>query len=419
MPKKILSLDGGGSWAILQAMALKHTYSNTDIGTNCRMILNQFDLVVANSGGSLMLAAMIEHADEDIDVVIEMFKNPDIRSNVFSKLRIGERAPVEFLARRLGFGPKYKASRKDEGFRKALPTRGNIELQKINLQVNIKPNILICGFDYDRNRATFFRSHDDPSSTEPGKIYECTLINAINASSNAPVNYFNEPVKFKYDGTQHRYWDGAVGGNNNPVLIGITEALALWGLNEFQVLSIGTGCSVLPVKGFTVTDNSERAGLVKELEVPKFTKDILKMSTSIISEPPDAANFMAHMILGGKAQPTSDSKLVRMNVQLQPIFDKQKNKWSLPAKMSEEEKNTFMYLINLDMDAVGQTDVLKIEQLGNWWIKDVVRNQPIRVVGKELGCSIGFSEFSEAKRTWLKWNGLVPKEEGVFHSQVT
>ena len=71
------------------------------------------------------------------------------------------------------------------------------------------------------------------------------------------------------------------------------------------------------------------------------------------------------------------------------------------------------------MDAVGQTDVLKIEQLGNWWIKDVVRNQPIRVVGKELGCSIGFSEFSEAKRTWLKWNGLVPKEEGVFHSQVT
>ncbi len=74
MGVKVLSLDGGGSWAILQAMALKEIYKDTNVGTKCRAILNQFDIIAANSGGSLMLAAMIENADDDIDRIIELFK---------------------------------------------------------------------------------------------------------------------------------------------------------------------------------------------------------------------------------------------------------------------------------------------------------------------------------------------------------
>jgi patatin-like phospholipase/acyl hydrolase len=79
MSFKILSLDGGGSWAILQAMALQEIYK----GKTCRQILSQFDLVAANSGGSLMLACMIEF--DTMAQVIEMFLLEKNRKDVFSK----------------------------------------------------------------------------------------------------------------------------------------------------------------------------------------------------------------------------------------------------------------------------------------------------------------------------------------------
>jgi len=46
----ILTLDGGGSWALLEAMALQRKYGDTP----CLDILRQFDLVVTNSGGGAL-----------------------------------------------------------------------------------------------------------------------------------------------------------------------------------------------------------------------------------------------------------------------------------------------------------------------------------------------------------------------------
>ena len=51
MTHKILSLDGGGAWAMLQAMALGDLFGDRP-GWE---ILAQFDLAVANSGGSIVL----------------------------------------------------------------------------------------------------------------------------------------------------------------------------------------------------------------------------------------------------------------------------------------------------------------------------------------------------------------------------
>lgn len=407
MAKKILSLDGGGSWALIQAIALKEIYSNTEVGTSCRKILNEFDLIAANSGGSLVLAAMIENADKDIDEVIKMFKTESIRSKVFSELRRGEKHPIEFIARLIGFGPKYKASRKIDGLLEALPKTGKINLHEINKEAGIKANIVICGFDYDRCRAVFFRSKEDTSVNNSNKEYEYTLADAVNAASNAPVNFFDEPVRFNYDGKQHQFWDGAVGGNNNPVLVGITEALAVFpecGRNsdDLIVLSIGTGNNLLPVDGFTVTSNAERKGLVKEIDDAKFTRDIQKMAKSILSEPPDAANYMAHIFLGGKPSPSSEPKIVRMNPLLQPVLNTNNEKWIIPEGLTVKEKDYFMELIELEMDAVKQEDVLKIEQLANWWIEDIAVNQSIRVESSTLNCAIGFPLFSTAKDEWLK-----------------
>ncbi len=47
MTFKILSLDGGGTWALLEVMALENLYP----GKTGLQILRHFDLAVANSGG--------------------------------------------------------------------------------------------------------------------------------------------------------------------------------------------------------------------------------------------------------------------------------------------------------------------------------------------------------------------------------
>ena len=56
MSYKILSLDGGGTWAILETMALKQIYGGDTSG---HQILAKFDLAVANSGGSIVLAGLV------------------------------------------------------------------------------------------------------------------------------------------------------------------------------------------------------------------------------------------------------------------------------------------------------------------------------------------------------------------------
>lgn len=57
-PYKILALDGGGSWSMIQAMALADMYGDEICGHD---LLAKFDLVAANSGGALVAAALIEN----------------------------------------------------------------------------------------------------------------------------------------------------------------------------------------------------------------------------------------------------------------------------------------------------------------------------------------------------------------------
>jgi patatin-like phospholipase/acyl hydrolase len=54
---RILSLDGGGTWALLQIQALIDLFPQARTG---RDVLRQFDYAAANSGGTLVLAGLIE-----------------------------------------------------------------------------------------------------------------------------------------------------------------------------------------------------------------------------------------------------------------------------------------------------------------------------------------------------------------------
>jgi len=411
-PYKILSLDGGGSWALLQSMALKEIYRNTKVGTKCKDILQQFDVVVSNSGGSLMLAAMIELYEKDIDEVTNLFLSEVVRKKVFSKLKWYEKNGFEHMATALGFGPQYKTSRKISALEELLPETAKVPLTALKLiRKDLPENIIFCGFDYDRNRATFFRTNSASKSQPYTNQHEVSLAQAIHAASNAPIKYFDEPATFKINNVLHQLWDGAVGGNNNPVLIGITEALALFDharldFHKLQVLSIGTANNLLPVKGFTITDNAESPVLIKTIEKPKLSGAIEKMATSILSEPPDAANYMAHMFLGGKADEHAVPGIIRLNPLLQPVYSPVQNKWKYPEQLDADGRAIFESLLNLDMDAIEQKDVDHIRLLGEWWCNDFIVNQAIRVDSYKLQCNIGHATFSQAKLEWLKRTGL-------------
>jgi patatin-like phospholipase/acyl hydrolase len=58
MVYRILSLDGGGTWSLIQVNALIALYSNDTSG---HAVLRDFDLVAANSGSSLVLGSLVEN----------------------------------------------------------------------------------------------------------------------------------------------------------------------------------------------------------------------------------------------------------------------------------------------------------------------------------------------------------------------
>ena len=117
----------------------------------------------------------------------------------------------------------------------------------------------------------------------PGQLAE-----AIHASSNAPVNYFNAPAEIG----DRRYWDGAIGGYNNPVLAGVIEAAVnaeRYGtsLSEIKALSLGTGSVVLPLAqgapGDFHVDRPDRRGWesVVDLQLSTFSGTNVRRNGSV------------------------------------------------------------------------------------------------------------------------------------------
>lgn len=84
MSFKIRSMDGGGAWSLIQARVLMDIYG--DIGGH--ELLRQFDMVIANSGGSLVLACLCN--DMKPSEIIKIFANKSNREQVFSKLTFWE-----------------------------------------------------------------------------------------------------------------------------------------------------------------------------------------------------------------------------------------------------------------------------------------------------------------------------------------
>ncbi|MGH6727346.1 MAG: patatin-like phospholipase family protein [Pseudolabrys sp.] len=400
---RILSLDGGGAWALIQAVALRELYGKRAKGHD---VLKDFDLVAANSGGSIVLAGLLENLTLQT-LLDDYFMDKDKRTMIFST--DGVRRDLWTLIFSLfGLAPRYSTAAKLAGLKALLRNSGDVQVRDlpkmVKKSVGSSPQFLICGFNYDTKRVAFFRSDSDSRSSSFATDSDATLAEAVNVSSTAPVRYFDAPAQI---GTA-RYWDGAVAGYNNPVLAAVVEALA----NKIRAanivaLSIGTGSVRRPIRQ---PDQIDDTGLMVIPQTSNPVNDVKELAGAIVDDPPDAASYIAHVTLNQnlpqRQRQTVQGSLVRMSPMVQPIWTRYG--WALPVGFTDDPDGgrtglqKFLALADLDMDAVEQGDVMNIREFAEQWVKDGITNQAIRSNSETYRCEIGCPSFSRAKKVWLK-----------------
>jgi predicted acylesterase/phospholipase RssA len=392
---RILSLDGGGAWALIEVMTLIDLYGADTRGHD---VLKEFDLIAATSGGSIVLGGLAMNMT--LQQLSDLFFNQERREQLFVKTEWW-REPLNHLAHRFGIGPRYAAAAKLAGLKAILGPYGDRQLSALPDAIGPgrrqrKPHLVITAFHYDLNRGVFARSDQDSRCANFGPHRDFTLAEAIHASSNAPVNYFNAPAEIGDD----RYWDGAIGGYNNPVHLAALEVVGNADryettIGEITAVSLGTGSVALPL-GPTSGD----ANLVRPRPASTLTRDLAKLATSIVDDPPDAASFHAHILLGGalprdEQHPVTTGPVVRLSPLLQPFPGTNGRPWDYPPGLDQTQ---FADLCKLDVDAIEPESVKLIECLRQAWHDDKARNQPIRANGKTLAAEIGHGLYSEAKQ---------------------
>jgi hypothetical protein len=400
MPFRVLSLDGGGAWALIEVRTLMALYGE---GATGHQVLRNFDLVAANSGGSLVLAGLVENLP--LGEILRYFMDENKRRSIFSPTTsLGDAV----LHSTLGIGPKYSASAKLPAIERLLPRTGDSPLAGSTNSVvgpsGAPVHLLIVAFDYDRNRAVFFRS---ASAAKPGlgegQPAEVSLAGAVHASTNAPVNYFDAPAALP--GAADRFWDGGIAGCNNPAVVAVVEALVLGHpAEDIRVLSLGTASVSLPLAAV----GAPGSPLAAPRPNSSLGSDLKKLATAILDDPPDAATFIAHAMTGGNATLRAPliSRIVRMSPLVSPLRAAG-GTWTPPAGWSVAQ---FQYLCNIDFDAVVQTDIAYIDDYCTFWLTDRAPNQPIRMNGTTSdphNPEIGYATFSEASAAWRELFPLV------------
>ncbi len=404
MVYRILSLDGGGSWAILQALALGDLYGKATPG---KQVLANFDLAVANSGGSLVLAGLM--LDKTPDDMVQLFLRETKR--IFQPSGL---VNVVAHAAKLPF-PQFSTRKKREGLKNAL--QGSDALAMKAWQAPIGPNgapvkAMISAFDYDRERETFFRTFKSAAGPRPSA---CRLLDVINASSTAPVIYFDEPAEFGDPDAPHhpanRYWDGAIGGYNNPVMAGIVELLAQGGAarvepKDIRVLAIGTANTRL-----APFDAANTAAELKAKRKSPGLGDIGFIGGAVLDDPPAAANYVGFTVLskGLAAPPTGGNPIdggsfVRLNPMLQPVWNPGRGGWDPPAPYAGAAGlQAFDHLAGLSLAATEPADLQAIQDLFGYWVAGQIPNQPILADPDDFRLTIGDGAYATAKARWLSF----------------
>ena len=403
-------MDGGGSWAIIQLRALIDLYGYNATGYT---VLQDFDLVAANSGGSITAAALA--ANWNLADALNLFLSERQRQQVFVALPWYDRISNSVL----GLGPKYGNGDKFAGLCRIFGGFANVPLDQVPALVqaatNRRTDFIIPGFDYDRLREVLFRSQPWSARASFIRPPTPTMIAAVHASSSAPVNFFDQPARLP-GLNSFRLWDGGVCGLNNPTQIGVLELLSNGETPaSIEVLSIGTGTVRRPVMPGLAPAPSP---LYTAPSTGGTVSDLKTLAGSVTDDPPDAATYEAYLTLGrrlpanvGEA-PLKPDRFVRMSPLIQPISQGPDpvNLENSPVVVPPLADNAlvpgatalenFKNLADLSMDAVATSDINLIQLLTNKWIDGAVYNQPVRS-NYTFGCEIGHRYYPDAKADWL------------------
>ena len=128
MTYKILSLDGGGAWALIQVKALQKVFGDPDMAGHA--VLSHFDLAVANSGGSIVLGGLLEN--QSLSNILNFFMNETARRSIFQST---SDLVDEVLSKLLRFGPKYSTTKKLPALQRLLPASGGKRMTEVALGV--------------------------------------------------------------------------------------------------------------------------------------------------------------------------------------------------------------------------------------------------------------------------------------------
>lgn len=394
---KILSLDGGGSWAIIQLLTLHDRYGNM----KGHELLRKFDLIIANSGGSIVLAALAENYS--LEEAIDLFKVKENRDRIFHKNSFRDRFfPTDYLrALGLGFGPKYSSKKKKEAFENLFPQVNGLQMEELpNVIGNESLKIVVCTYDALNNRAKFFKSYSESDSVK--------LTQAINGSSNAPVQYFDFPARFKAKKSDVFYelWDGALGGFNNPVLAGIIEAYKLGvPMDTLRVVSLGTSNKLMSNhekkqfwKWKQIATKYRRKKLIFKKLRPQFKFfmiTVLNQAKTILYQPPDTANYIAMIFLKANTGLLPNQNFIRLSPLIH--FDTNSN---------EEIRSQINALYQLDMDLTKDSEVdLLLDCFDNWRLGNIY-NQPIDFEVKRNNDVVlieGQKTYADGLEQWRNW----------------
>jgi len=385
---RILALDGGGTRAGLLARALGEIYGERTRG---REILRRFAFAAGNSGGSIVLAALC--CDCTPREIVDLYADPKEVRRLFSPTWVASVPCIGELLPHYSSRGKFAALKEvlDRYRRAGEPAPSTIRITDWPGHIGADVRLLVTAFDYDRERAAFFRSDVTSFTRSSSPSTDPTLAEAVHASTNAPISYFDRPAAFN----GRRYWDGAMAGYNNPVLAAVIEALAAHPdrVEDFRVLSIGTGTSVRPL-----TTDGARPPLGRKPRGERLCEALALAATVILDDPPDAALFHAYMAMrqplparGARAA----GHLVRISPMVRPEWDGER--WMLPAGVTQDQ---FAAMADMRLDPMKRRELECVRLMGELWIEGKLANQPIRF-GERFRCDIGHDRFAEAADHWL------------------
>lgn len=431
---KILSLDGGGSWALLQVLTLKDIFEKklNKKGIKGHELLRHFDLVVANSGGSLVLGALA--CNWTLDEIIEVFDSKKNRKAIFRKLTLGEKYfPNNVLSLMIkSIGTRYSTTSKIKTLKELFKVhKKGVEKNLYDIKMSELPaiigkdslQIMVATFDIVARRARVFRSNQDSQAIADTNYGEISLVKAIHGSSNAPVNYFDFPAVFSPEGTRKRYYllDGALGGFNNPTLLGVTEAIAN-GVkrSDIKILSLGTASkltsqvdesnffsdyysALIGVKmkrdkngKIDIDASKPKQGISKFINqifckpfigLGLFQNTLKNLSQSVLFEPQIWANYSAYITLF-----SDDFNKEKYFIRLSPMID-------VDMETNNNLKEKLQKLYQLDMDLTEQKDIDLLKDCFKNWKKGYIKNAPIHWTKKidgEYVKMIGHNSYQSA-----------------------